>query len=132
MGDNLSRALIMAGSALLFVFALTTSVYLYGSLNTYLASATEKTGMTNRVESSVQSDASLKREITTAEIIITAYNMRRMHVEELQVGSLSITPDDVENNSNAFRQMRNRYFLNTTATYYYDSVGSKAIYTPIG
>lgn len=83
--DNIGKFLYMAASALLFIFALTTSIYLYGTLHTYLESATGLTNVYNRVEGEAYEPTSSKRAIPWGEIYITIANMDQMHVSKVTI-----------------------------------------------
>ena len=95
--SNLGKAIYMAAFAFLFVIAATTSIYLYGTLNGYLNSTTETLGMSQRAEgASIDSTASIARDITRSEIYITLFNMEQMHVNSLTVNGNTVTSGDVE------------------------------------
>lgn len=96
--SNLGKAIYMAAFAFLFVIAATTSIYLYGTLNSYLNSTTETLGMSQRSEGvSIDNTSSTVRDITRSEIYITMYNMDQMHIKSLTVNGNTVTPEDVEN-----------------------------------
>lgn len=82
--SNLGKAIYMACFALMFVFAATTSIYLYGTLNTYLDSSTTLTTIGNRTENATEIKKEA-RKITRSEIYITLFNMQEMHIDQLQV-----------------------------------------------
>lgn len=95
---NLGKAIYMAAFAFLFVIAATTSIYLYGTLNSYLNSTTNTLGMSQRSEGTVNDSlTSVTREINRSEIYITLYNMNQMHVTSLTVNGNTVVPQDVEN-----------------------------------
>lgn len=94
--SDVAKAIYMACSALLFIFAATTSIYLYSTLNTYLDSATGLANVYDRVEGEVVNATPKKREITFAEICLTVTNMDQMHVTEVSVSSYTFKKDDSE------------------------------------
>ena len=84
--ENLSRALYIAGFALLFVFAASTAIYLYTMLDAYIDTGTESTKIQNRVENQYGENTSdYQRDITVGEVYLTALHMDQMHVDELHI-----------------------------------------------
>lgn len=83
--SNLGKAIYMAGFALLFVVAATTSIYLYGTLNSYLETSTGLINVEKRAENALGNDTENYRKITRSEIYITLYNMEQMHVKKITV-----------------------------------------------
>ncbi len=100
---NLGKAIYMATMALMFVFAASVAIYLYGTLNDYLDSATNLIGVSNRAEAASDDTGSTSktREITVGEVLITAYNMEQMHIDTLNLNnSREINVEDsIEQNS---------------------------------
>ena len=107
--DNLGRAITMAGSALLFVFASSISIYLYGTLFNYLDLSTDYVAIQNRAESSFDDDSSIEREITAGEILITLMNMDQMHVSSLSIRGIeqNVVKDDVLNKTPKYIRIYN-------------------------
>lgn len=106
--DNIGKALVMAGCALMFTLASSTSIYLYGTLNTYLDEATASTAVVFRAEGMSNEDlVNFQREITVAEIYITLFNMEQMHVETLVVDGHTVTRNDVLENTTNFTRLKN-------------------------
>ena len=114
--SNLGKAIYMAAFAFLFVIAATTSIYLYGTLNTYLNSTTETLGMSQRAEgASIDSTSSTARDITRSEIYITLFNMEQMHVNSLTVNGNTVTPKDVDDykiSKTSGKSIANRSIIN--------------------
>ena len=99
---NLGKAIYMATMALMFVFAASVAIYLYGTLNDYLDSATNLIGVSNRAEGASDDTGSTSktREITVGEVLITAYNMEQMHIDTLKLNNREINvKDSIEQNS---------------------------------
>lgn len=104
--DNLGKALALAGHVMLFVFAASTSIYLYGSLFSYLNVATEATGIEFRAENTIGGTTSgFKRPISVSEIYITLHNMEKMHISKLKVDSYEVTLDQVKNSKSEYANM---------------------------
>lgn len=106
--DNLGKAIYMACFALLFIFAASISLYLYGTLDTYLDEATSSNNISYRTEGVSNNNLyGFKRGITKGEIYITLYNMEQMHIDTLKVNSSSITSEDVYNRGTKYTQFLN-------------------------
>ena len=97
--NNLGKALVMAGFAFLFIVAATTSIYLYGNLNTFLNTSTETIGIKGRAEAGMQDASFTTRPITKSEIYITLFNLKQMHVWSIIVDGNAVTQD----NFNAYK-----------------------------
>ena len=92
--ENLSKAIYLAGFALLFVFAASTAIYLYGLLDSHMDDSTQNTNIENRVENQYgEYVANYKRTITVGEIYLTALHMDQMHVNRLVVVDRQLTLD---------------------------------------
>lgn len=88
--SDIGKAIYLACSALLFIFAATASIYLYTTLNAYLDEGISLTNVYERVEGQEELDVGEerkveKRKIGASEILITITNMEQMHVTEVRV-----------------------------------------------
>lgn len=131
--SNLGKAIFMACFALMFVFAATTAIYLYGTLNTYLDSSTTLTTIGNRTESATE-NSKTEREITRSEIYITLYNMEAMYVDKLEVDGVTVTSQQVNDNaipSVLLNNLRDAVGTKYGYTYKVENVGSNTIRTAI-
>ncbi|MBQ9314344.1 MAG: hypothetical protein IJ220_05000 [Clostridia bacterium] len=129
--ENLSKALYLAGFALLFVFAASTAIYLYSTLMTYLTDATASTNIEYRVENSNSSvPSNFKRTITTGEVYITLFNMEQMHVETLVLDyDYRVTVEDVSSRDDKFKNFINHLRTLEGSTLTYSVSGSTVSYT---
>lgn len=127
--SNLGKAIYMACFALLFIFAASTSIYLYNTLSVYLKSTTGLAGVEKRTEAAV-ADTSIKaREATRSEILITLYNMEQMHVKAMLV----CFPDGEEvfadiSNSIPQNMITKLNSISDSVTFTYKYVASTVIY----
>ena len=134
---NVGKALHLGGFALLFVFAASISIYLYGSLFGYLNLATDNdTAATNldyRVENTidVSSSTSIKREATVGEIYVTLLNMEQMHVDSIVLGSFEVTVNDVKENNLNYTKFINNLRTVRDKKFSYSFINSKVIYSII-
>lgn len=88
--SDLGKAIYMACSALLFIFAATASIYLYTTLNTYLDEAIFLTNVYDRAEGQKELAAGEKREVEkrkigASEVLITITNMEQLHINAVVV-----------------------------------------------
>lgn len=88
--SDLGKAIYMACSALLFIFAATASIYLYTTLNTYLDEAIFLTNVYDRAEGQKELDVGEERKaearkIGASEVLITITNMEQMHINAVVV-----------------------------------------------
>ena len=84
------KAIYLACSALLFIFAATASIYLYTTLNTYLDDAIFLTNVYDRAEGQKELNVgeerkAEKRKIGASEVLITITNMEQMHIDSVVV-----------------------------------------------
>ena len=131
--ENAGKALYIAGFALLFVFAASTAIYLYGILFSYMNNATTGTNLGYRAENSstVNSFSSSKREVTVDEIYITLFKMEQMHVEKLDVDGISVTLLDVKDETSKFSNLMTHLYSNSNAYFSYSISGSTVKYSRI-
>lgn len=88
--SDVGKAIYLACSALLFIFAATASIYLYTTLNTYLDDAIFLTNVYDRAEGQKELDVGEerkveKRKIGASEVLITITNMEQMHINAVVV-----------------------------------------------
>lgn len=127
--DNLGKAIYFASFALIFVFAASISLYLYGTVETYVQKANASTNISYRAENtSNESLSNYKREITIGEVLITFYNMEQMNVTELTVNGYTVTQADIEENNSNFKIFRNQLNSLTNAKFTYSSNGTAVTY----
>lgn len=89
--SDLGKAIYMASSVFLFIIAATTSIYLYGTLNSYLDIQTTNTNVTNRTEGIDYINSSkVEREITRAEIYVMLFNMDQMHIDYVELANAGV------------------------------------------
>lgn len=82
---DIGKVIYFACSALLFIFAATTSVYLYGTLNNNIDQMANITNVYNRVEGDVVESKNEKRNIEVGEIYTTITNMEQMHIDTVRI-----------------------------------------------
>lgn len=88
--SDVGKAIYLACSALLFIFAATASIYLYTTLNTYLDDAIFLTNVYDRAEGQKELNVgeerkAEKRKIGASEVLITITNMEQMHIDSVVV-----------------------------------------------
>ncbi len=88
--SDVGKAIYLACSALLFIFAATASIYLYTTLNTYLDDAIFLTNVYDRAEGQKELNVGEerkveKRKIGASEVLITITNMEQMHINAVEV-----------------------------------------------
>lgn len=130
--DSLGRAIYMACFALMFIVAASISIYLYGTLNTYLEQASNSTAITNRTEGIANEDLlNFKRDISVSEIYITLFNMTQMHVTSLTVNGITVTENDVLNSTSTFRTLLRTLetLAESNAKFTYSYSGSAVTYS---
>lgn len=103
--SDFGKAIYMACSALLFIFAATASIYLYTTLNTYLDKAIFLTNVYDRAEGQKELDVGEERKaearkIGASEVLITITNMEQMHINAVVVkvnnATVNFALDDTE------------------------------------
>lgn len=92
--SDIGKAIYLACSALLFIFAATTSIYLYTTLNTHMDVATEIANVYDRAEGEALNPPE-KRKVTWGEIYITLTKMEQMHVSKVIIGVKEFTAGNV-------------------------------------
>lgn len=131
--SDLGKAIYMACSALLFIFAATASIYLYTTLNTYLDEAIFLTNVYDRAEGQKELAAGEKREvekrkISASEVLITITNMEQMHVETVIVNGTTFSVNDTEEDiANNIRNLGN--ITSKNFSYSYSSETKTVTYT---
>ena len=139
--SNLGRAIYMACFTLLFIFATSTSIYLYNTLSVYLKSTAGLAGVEKRTEASVADTSKKNRDVTRSEILITLCNMEQMHVKAVNLRlngvEINVTAEDaynvtegVPNNySNALNELNKSAYNFATFSYSYNSATSTITYS---
>ena len=95
--DNLGKAIIMAGSTFLFLFAASTSIYLYGTLSEYLMHSNSYINISYRAEASnTTANTSNKRIAKIDEIYMILYNKDRFFVKEIIVDGRKVDCNNAE------------------------------------
>lgn len=126
--DNLGKAIYMACSVFLFIIAATASIYLYGTLNSYLGISTQGIGIDKRAEVTNIDGVKKQRDITRSEIYITLFNMEQMHIDNLTVNNFTVSKDDVINKTGDYSNILRWLRYNPTQKYVYSSSGSSVTY----
>lgn len=88
--SDIGKAVYLACSALLFIFAATASIYLYTTLNAYLDEGISLSNVYNRAEgqkelATNETPKAEKRKIGASEVLITITNMQEMHIDKVNV-----------------------------------------------
>lgn len=131
--SDLGKAIYMACSALLFIFAATASIYLYTTLNTYLDEAIFLTNVYDRAEGQKELAAGEKREVEkrkigASEVLITITNMEQMHVKTVIVNGTTFSVNDTEEDiANNIRNLGN--ITSKNFSYSYSSETKTVTYT---
>lgn len=127
--ENAGKAIYTASFALIFVVAASISIYLYGTLNAYLEKTSGSTNVVNRTEGVANEDLlNYKRKISVSEIYITLYNMRQMHVTSLTVDDITVTEDDVSNNTSRLNSLLRKLEDLKDSNFTYSYSGSSVTY----
>ncbi len=107
--ENLSKALMLSAYALLFVFAISISIFLYNTLLTYVNTATLSTNIQYRAEQATTGSVE-NRVIDVNEIYLTLNNMKQMHVDYIVVDTQKkVSSKEAEQKQNVYYDLM--YYL---------------------
>lgn len=126
--DNLGKAIYMACSVFLFIVAASASIYLYGTLNSYLGISTQGIGIDKRAEVTNIDGVKKQRDITRSEIYITLFNMEQMHIDSLTVNNFTVSKDDVTNKTGDYNNILKWLRDNPAKKYIYSSSNRSVTY----
>lgn len=138
--SDLGKAIYMACSALLFIFAATASIYLYTTLNTYLDEAIFLTNVYDRAEGQKELPAGEKREVAkrkigASEVLITITNMEQMHINAVVVKvnnttvNFSVLDDSEEEITGKINKLVKENITSKNFSYSYSSETKTVTYT---
>lgn len=139
--SDIGKAVYLACSALLFIFAATASIYLYTTLNAYLDEGISLSNVYNRAEgqkelATNETQKAEKRKIGASEVLITITNMDQMHVTTVYVETnektfeFSIEDEDSEEKiKGEIKKMGD--ISGKTFSYSYSSRGQTVTYTEL-
>ncbi len=138
--SDLGKAIYMACSALLFIFAATASIYLYTTLNTYLDEAIFLTNVYDRAEEQKELPAGEKREVAkrkigASEVLITITNMEQMHINAVVVKvnnttvNFSVLDDSEEEITGKINKLVKENIASKNFSYSYSSETKTVTYT---
>lgn len=89
--EDIGNAIIMAGQALMFVFALSIAIFLYNNLMVHAEEVADFTGAINRGDAiTSEDDGGQKRVVSRAEVILAILDLKEnTFISEVKVGNHS-------------------------------------------